>query len=334
MKLTLFLEVHGVKVRLTFCKYFFSRLSFSILAVLQSFWIPFFYDSGHISQCWPSQSLQSYFPDRIYDDFWTQTPVRMAEFSDRPMALPPPDDDYWGFFPAKYTTAYLEAYVDNHIYNGQTIRDRIIFEAPVKRIEKTSEGSWAVFHSDGHSLQTKKLIDATGMTSKPYVPELPGSKTFQGLRLHHKAFGQSTFLSDPTKKHVVVLGGAKSAADVAYASAKAGKTISWIVREDGNGPAAFFAPQPVNQRYANSNEGFYNRYLASFLPNPFGSKSFLSMILHGTWFGRIYLKRLWDGFDMGLRGVMNYHREEGKEMGFANLEPDTPYAPALLSFLV
>ena len=243
------------------------------------------------------------------------------------MTSPPPDDDYWGFFPAKYTAAYLESYVDNHVYNGQTIRDRIIFEATVQRVEKNSDGIWELPYSNGRSLQAKKLIDATGMTSNPYVPTLPGAETFTGLAIHHKAFGQSRFLLDPTKRHIVVLGGAKSAADVAYASAKAGKTVSWVIREDGNGPAAFFAPQPVSKRYANSNEGFYNRFLASFLPNPFGSKGLLSMILHGTWFGRIYLKRLWEGFDKGLRGVMNYQREEGKEMGFANLEPDTPYVP-------
>jgi len=121
-----------------------------------------------------------------------------------------------------------------------------------------------------------------------------------------------------------VLGGAKSAADVAYASAKAGKTVSWVIRKDGNGPAAFFAPEPVSKRYANSNEGFYNRFLASFLPNPFGSKGLLAKVLHGTWFGRRYLKNSWDGFDKGLRGMMQYEREDGKEHGFPNLEPDTP----------
>lgn len=248
----------------------------------------------------------------------------MAEFSDRPMTTPPLEDRYWGFFPAKYTTQYLESYVDDHMYNGQSIRDRILFNTPVDRVEKDEDGQWIITSKETCLFRVKKLIDATGMTSQPHIPLIAGSERFQGQRLHHKDFGQSTFLQEETKMNVVVLGGAKSAADVAYASAKAGKTVSWVIRKDGNGPAAFFAPEPISKRYANSNEGFYNRFLASFLPNPFGSKGLLARVLHGTWFGRRYLKNLWDGFDKGLRGIMQYEREEGKEHGFPNLEPDTP----------
>ena len=262
--------------------------------------------------------------ERIYNDFWTQTPVRMAEFSDRSMAPPPSNDDYWRFFPAKYTTAYLESYIDDHVYDGHTIRDRIKFATAVQRAERTATGEWRISYNDSHSLMARKLMDASGMTSNPYVPDIAGAQSFTGLSVHHKAFGQSTFLTDPVKEHIVVLGGAKSAADVAYASAKAGKTVSWVVRDDGNGPAAFFAPQPMSKRYANSNEGFYNRFLASFLPNPFGKKGLLWTLLHRTRIGRYYLRRLWEGFDKGLRGIMDYQRDEGRDMGFANLEPDTP----------
>lgn len=46
----------------------------------------------------------------------------------------------------------------------------------------------------------------------------------------------------PKVQRFAVLGGAKSAADVAYASAKAGKKVHWIIRASGNGPAALFHP--------------------------------------------------------------------------------------------
>ena len=273
--------------------------------------------------------------ERIYPEFWTQTPVKMAEFSDQPMTPPPAEDQYYGFFPARYTTAYLESYVDNHIYASRTIRDRILFNSSVDSVSKiqnpnTTEGAqWTVTYNTRHRIQTRKLIDATGMTSQPHIPSLPGSLDFKGKVLHHKSFGQeqTLLLKDPSVQNICIIGGAKSAADVAYACAKAPaeRKIHWVIREDGNGPCAFFAVQPVSKRYANSNEGFYNRFLASFLPNRFGRKwGWLKWLLHGTVLGRWYVKRLWDGFDKGLRGLTNYQREEGKEMGFANLEPDTP----------
>ena len=248
----------------------------------------------------------------------------MAEFSDRPMPHPPPEDQYWGFFQGKHMTKYLESYLDDHVYAGHSLRDRIVFDAPVDRVTR-SESGWRVSFGKGKSMLTKKLIDATGMTSQPNIPHLNGIDTFQGTALHHKDFGLSTFLSDSTKKHIVILGGAKSATDVAYAAAKAdNKKVSWIIREDGSGPAAFFATQPSSPRYANSNEGFYNRFMASYLPNLFGRGSLLAWFRQRTWLGRRYLMDFWGMVDGLLRGLVDYGREEGKEMGFKNLEPDTP----------
>ena len=248
----------------------------------------------------------------------------MAEFSDRPMTHPPKEDQYWGFFQAGHVSTYLESYVDDHVYDERSIRDRILFKKVVSNIQETADGQWRISCSDNSVAKAQKLIDATGMTSQPYIPKISGEQNYQGIALHHKDFGQSTFLKDPAKQHVVVLGGAKSAADVAYSAAKAGKTVSWIIREDGNGPSAFFGVQPVSPRYENSNEGFYNRFLGAFLPNPFGSKGILDRILQGTWPGRWYVQRLWDTFETALRAINNYDREEGKEHGFNNLKPDTP----------
>ncbi|KAL8739093.1 MAG: hypothetical protein Q9181_000204 [Wetmoreana brouardii] len=262
----------------------------------------------------------------------------MAEFSDKPMT--PPPEQYYGFFPGRYTTAYLESYVDDHIYAGQTIRDRIRLNCTVKCVVKlpdsniTGDGAqWEINCSsndhENRTLRTSKLIDATGMTSQPHIPHLEGSHIFKGKTLHHKSFGQeqALLLDDPSVQNICIIGGAKSAADVAYACAMSPlqKKIHWVIREDGNGPAAFFAAPATTKRYKNSNEGFYNRFLASFLPNRFGNRwGWLKWLLQRTRLGRWYTKRLWDGFDKGLRGFHEYQREEGKEMGFANLEYDTP----------
>ncbi|KAI4258754.1 MAG: hypothetical protein LQ352_001062 [Teloschistes flavicans] len=266
----------------------------------------------------------------------------MAEFSDRPMTPPPAKDQYYGFFPAHYSTAYLEKYVDDHVYDGHTIRDRILFNSHVDNLQRHevcnqvhkslhSSSHWTVTYNTCRSICASKIIDATGMTSQPYTPSLHGSDDFRGRTLHHKFFGQEeeALFQNPSVQNICILGGAKSAADVAYAFAQASgearKNVHWVIREDGNGPSAFFAAPAMSDRYANSNEGFYNRFLASFLPNTFGRRwSLMKWLMQGTILGRWYATRLWDGFDQGLRSLMNYQREEGMDMGFANLEPDTP----------
>lgn len=247
----------------------------------------------------------------------------MTEFSDRPMNPPPLEDQYYGFFPARYVTAYLESYVDNHVYSGRSLRDRIEFKVHVDKIERTTYGTWLIFHSGDSELETSKLIDATGMTSLPNIPRLTGEKDFLGKMVHHKDFGRLGDLRTVKGQHFAVLGGGKSAADVAFSAAKAGKTVSWIVRENGGGPAALLSAEGKGP-YANSNESFYNRFVATFLPNPFGEKSYLSMFLHGTRVGRWFVRTLWDGIDKDQRKKADYWRAEGREMGFNNLEPDTP----------
>ena len=246
----------------------------------------------------------------------------MAEFSDQPMNPPPLEDQYYGFFPARYVTEYLESYIDQHSYNGMTLRDRIHFNVRVQNIEK-NVGLWLIFCHGGLEMRAPKLIDATGITSLPNIPRLPGQETFQGQILHHKDFGQLGDLKEVQGRHFAVLGGGKSAADVAYAAAKADKVVSWIIREEGGGPAAFLSPEGRGP-YANSNESFYTRFVASFLPNPFSKPSYLTKFLHGTYLGSWIVHKFWDIVDKGHRQKVNYRREEGKDNGFDKLEPDTP----------
>ena len=103
----------------------------------------------------------------------------MAEFSDRPMSPPPEQDQYYGFFRAHYLTEYLEAYVSGHIYNSQSIRQRIAFNVAVEGVEKTEDRLWTVTCRNGVQTKTVKLIDATGMTSIPNMRMYQAKKNFE-----------------------------------------------------------------------------------------------------------------------------------------------------------
>lgn len=201
---------------------------------------------------------------RMYNAFQTQTPLRIAEFSDRPLRGVPKDEQYFDFFPARYLTGYFEDYADNHVYANRTLRSRIRLNSTVERVEKV-DGLWRVAIQDRSVVHlAPKLIDASGLTSDPNIPRIPGLSEYKGLTLHQKAFGQSDVLSNPAIRDVVVLGGAKSAADMAYASAKAGKRVSWVIRRSGCGPAAL-VPAAGGKYYRNSNDSTYTRFFASLL---------------------------------------------------------------------
>ncbi|MCJ1391350.1 monooxygenase [Xylographa bjoerkii] len=169
---------------------------------------------------------------RSYDSFWTQWTVGTAEFSNISMPRPPKDALYYDFFKAKHTAKYLENYVDQQKHAGRTLRDRIEFGIEVQSLQK-HEGQWliSIKNEIGGStriLHTLKLIVASGLTSVPRMPLLPGQDKFGGPIIHQEAFGSSNLLSSPHIQDITVLGGGKSSADIVYSAVKAGKTVSWI----------------------------------------------------------------------------------------------------------
>ncbi|TGO61161.1 hypothetical protein BCON_0029g00020 [Botryotinia convoluta] len=134
---------------------------------------------------------------RGYELFWTQWTVGTAEFSDLPMPRPPEEDVYYDFFKAKYTTKYLEDYVNTHFYGGTTLRDRIKLATAVRSLLRR-DGKWMIETVDlvpgaPDTWQTTKLIVASGLNSIPNMPSLPGKELFQGPILHQNDLGRQKF---------------------------------------------------------------------------------------------------------------------------------------------
>lgn len=170
-----------------------------------------------------------------------------------------------------------------------------------------------------------ELLVAAGLTSRPNIPQLPGQQGFKGTFIHHIDFGKSSLMGDPNINHIAVLGGAKSAADIAYAAAKNGKRVSWVVRKNGNGPA-HLAPAQGMGPYKNSNELLYTRLAASLTPSIWNPSSWLQSLLHRTSIGRKVVDMIWQRFDAHSRKDAGFGREpngDESENGFGNLEPET-----------
>ena len=250
----------------------------------------------------------------------------MAEFSDESLLSVPLKEQYFGFFPAHYVSAYLEKYADTHVYNGSSLRSRIIFNCPVTSITKHNK-EWTIScDKDGIKVTTTKLIVATGLTSTPNVPTFVSQDEFGAANIiHQKDYARSQILESPGYTHISVLGGGKSAADIVYAACKSGRKVSWIIRKSGSGPAAM-APARGNAVYKNANEMLYNRLSSLSSPSIFLPWTWPSRFLHQSRLGRALTLKIWSNIDQQYRAEANYQRPEGSETGFKHLEPDTPSA--------
>ena len=248
----------------------------------------------------------------------------MARFSDLPIETPSSDDVYYGFFPARYVTKYLEDYVDNHIYNGHTLRERIAFNTEVQNVQRHPKlSSWIVSTDKLPVLSTPKLMICAGLTSVPNMPSLPGQHSFKGQVMHHKDFGSSSILVDPDVTHVAVLGGAKSAADVAYAAATAGKQVSWIIRKSGSGPGGLLPAKGMGP-YKNSNEVLYTRLTATLNPSMWTIRNWATRLLHRSWVGRRVVDWIWGTSDGSARREAGFKKRLSNDVtGYQNLQPDT-----------
>ena len=253
----------------------------------------------------------------------------MAGFSDTPITIPPGAEIYHDIFEAKYVTRYLEDYVDGHKSNDLTLRDRIIFGFRVESLQR--DGDWRVSGKHKEKVETirsSKLIVATGHTSLPVMPDLPHQTDFKGPILHQKSFGKasSTILaSSSSYRNFTVLGRGKSAADMVYDSVKAGKSVSWIIRQTGEGPAAF-AGAAGKDPYKNGPEMAATRVISALSPSCFAPVTWWTKAIHRSNYGRNLVAKIWLGADQACRDLGNFQKREAARRGFEKLEFTTACA--------
>lgn len=261
---------------------------------------------------------------RAFEAFWTQSTTKDSQFSDMPMTSPPAEETFYGCYKAKYTTEYLEEYVDQRRFAGQSLRERIRLSFQVDSIRKLNE-KWSISGKDDANgaqiFHASKLIIASGLTSSPYIPDFRGRETFHGAVIHQESFGESSVLSSADIWHVTVLGGSKSAADMAYACAKAGKSVSWVVRSSGTGPGPFLPATGIGP-YKTAADVWSTRFAGTLMPSFFNPDTWWNRFLCGTSFGRSFLGSIWATADKVCLAIF----DDGK-YATTSLERLKPHSP-------
>jgi len=227
---------------------------------------------------------------RHYPHFWAQSGARVSGYPDKRFQPPVDAEEYYDLVPAKYLGEYLEDYVDEKVFEGKGLRERIALRTWVKDVRKV-EGLWRVSaekEEEGKVMfRAKKIVVATGLSSLPNMPDLPGKESFNGLILHQKDVGRSKVLTPEEERledheSVTIYGGAKSAADLAYAAARdtsrngQHRKVNWIIRSSGGGPLGMVHPKSPFSMYKNITETATARAMS-------GLSSANPYLKEGTW---------------------------------------------------
>ncbi|CAG8890341.1 unnamed protein product [Penicillium egyptiacum] len=230
---------------------------------------------------------------RLYKGLKSNNMLGTYEYSDFPM-----DEATFGIKPGQHIPGhviqkYMEAYVQHFKF-----ADRIRLEHRVESARHNLDGTWqlSVSHgADTTTIDTKKMIVATGITSQAYLPTFEGQEYFNAPLFHCRDLLQHQDAVLQSGERATVFGGTKSAWDAAYACATAGMKVDWIIRESGHGPI-WMAPPYVTPLKKWLEKLVTTRLLTWFSPCIWGEADGYTGVrsfLHGTWLGRKIVDAFW-----------------------------------------
>lgn len=218
--------------------------------------------------------------------------VGTYEYPDYPMDLKTYGLQPYDHIPAATLHKYLTDYAQHF-----GVFENIQFHTKVDLIQYEADMNWRITVTSPQgprSVSTEKLIIATGLTSTPNMPQYKDEDKFGAPFFHAKDFCKEA----PTltkAKNVVVVGGAKSAFDVAYAMVDQGSTVDLVIRPDGHGPV-WIAPRFVTPLKKRLDALLNIRWMTWMAPCPWGAEDGWSRprkFLHGTFIGRILVDLFW-----------------------------------------
>ncbi|KAF5024577.1 hypothetical protein F66182_3340 [Fusarium sp. NRRL 66182] len=242
--------------------------------------------------------------NRLYPGLKSNNMKGTYEFPDFPM-----DEKTYGVkanshIPGTVLHRYLTDFAKHFdIYN------RIQFSTSTDFVERNGDAGWRLTVTTpkgSRFITTERLVLATGLTSTPNLPTYKNAENFDAPLFHAKDFCREA--PNLKVKKAIVVGGAKSAFDVAYALVHDGAEVDLIVRPTGNGPV-WIAPPFVTPFKKRLDQILNIRWMTWFSPCPWGEADGFPRVrnfLHGTSVGRFIVNNFWKALSSDVISANGY----------------------------
>lgn len=243
--------------------------------------------------------------NRLYPGLKSNNMIGTYEYPDFPMTEEKYGVRDFNHIPGAILHRYLTDFAKHF-----GVFDKIQFHTKVDLIKPGKQGGWTldIKGPEGQrAVNTARLIMATGLTSTPNMPSYKGADTFGVPLFHAKDFCmRAPELKDI--KNAVVVGGAKSAFDVAYAMVEDGATVDLVIRDNGHGPV-WIAPAFVTPFKKRLDKLLHVRWMTWFAPCPWGGEDGFPRIrkfLHRTAIGRKLVDFFWRALSSDVINANGY----------------------------
>ncbi|PKS05170.1 hypothetical protein jhhlp_008538 [Lomentospora prolificans] len=263
--------------------------------------------------------------ERLYPGLKTNNIVGSYEFSD--FALVP---EKYGIKPGQHIPGRVVHEYLCDFCKRYDLESRIRLRTKVEEVTLLSNGSWKINYStittssEGEwvkesspapestgEIVASRLVLATGLTSEPFMPPLPGREAFKGHVFHAKDF-KPRAKDLASSKSVVVIGGNKSAWDVCYSSAaRFGADAHMVMRRSGGGPSWVW-PARLSGFFTSLSALSSTRFVSWLDPSPFGPSGWpIRAVMNRTWLGRKMISFFWSRLDAKVVSLNAYDNHEG-----------------------
>ena len=247
--------------------------------------------------------------ERIYPNLFAQVGHGLFEYSFYPMKKE-------GLSPDRYISGQtIHDYLNSFAREFGLVRF-IQLDTRVTKVEKLAGSTpgwwlWNLVAGKETTLQTSKLIVASGVSSGPYIPSFPRTSWTKPI-FHSSEIGSNLDeIQSADVKRVLVLGAAKSAYDTVFMMLKSGKKVDWVIREDGSGPLAIMPPRILG--LLNCVDTMATRALACFSPAILQTEGFWYWFLQRSKVGTMLTATFWRTLTSIAEMQAGYSRTDNAE---------------------